>query len=157
MLRLGEILVKRGVMTTEQVERVLIAQRSRRETFGILAEELFGIDPRVLEEAWAEQYELVTAKVDPRTERTDPTVLKTLSRRQAWQFRMIPLRYDGREVMICTSREHLPRALRFAYKHYGPSCYFVLSEPELLIDGLQLLYPLPGGADQASLMLAEPA
>ena len=142
--RIGELLVKRGALTAAQVETVLRAQRSRREPFGLLAEEMFDVPKEVLEEAWAEQYSYITAKVDPQVERIDALVVRTLSARQAWQFRMLPMRYDGREVMIVTSQQHLAKALRFAYQHFGPSCYFVLTDDDKLREALDRHYPMLG-------------
>lgn len=154
--RIGEILVSKGAMTEAQVEQVLTLQHKRREPFGLLAEEMFNISQKVLEEAWAEQYSYITATIDPKVERIDQEVVRTLSRRQAWQFRILPVRYDGTEVMVCTAKAHLARALRFAYQHFGPSCYLVLADAELLDEALAVHYPLPsvmhaGGAGGYSL------
>lgn len=140
--RLGELLVERGALTAGQLSQLLKLQQTRREPLGVLAEEHFGVDPSDLEAAWSEQYALITASVDPRRELIDPTVLSTITKRQAWQFRVLPMRYDGQEVMIATCREHLPRALRFAYRHFGASCYLVVAQADALFDALQKHYPL---------------
>lgn len=147
--RLGELLVKRGVMTVAQCEAVLHAQQTQRRPFGTLAEEMFHVSPKALEDAWAEQYGSITARIDPRSERIEPGVVSTLSRRQAWQFRLLPIRHDGAELMICTTERALARALRFAYQHYGPSCYFVLAEPGHLNEALQRHYPMEGAHEHA--------
>lgn len=144
--KIGEILVKRGVLTQTQCQRVLDEQTRCHRPFGELAEVMFCVPPKALEDAWAEQYESVTAHVDPRTERVDPTVLMQLTRRQAWQFRLVPLRMDGSELLICTCREHLPRAVRFAYQHFGTGCYFVLTDKEKLAEALSMYYPMDGAA-----------
>lgn len=142
--RIGEILVERGLLTPQQVDQILEVQRRRREPFGLLAEEFCGVHHRDLESAWAEQYSYITAKIDPRTERLDPEVLATVSARQAWQFKLLPVRYDGTEVMVCTSKAYLARALRFAYQHFGPSCYLVLTDDTKLEEALMRHYPMPG-------------
>lgn len=144
--KIGEILVKRGVLTQTQCQRVLDEQTRCHRPFGELAEVMFCVPPKALEDAWAEQYESVTAHVDPRTERVDPTVLMQLTRRQAWQFRLLPLRMDGSELLICTCREHLPRAVRFAYQHFGTGCYFVLTDKDKLAEALSTHYPMDGAA-----------
>jgi hypothetical protein len=143
-LRLGEILMRKGVMTPGQVEAVLEAQKRLKRPFGELAEEMFGVHNEHLEEAWADQYESLTARVDPIVERSDPATRAMVTTRQAWQFRVVPLRMDGSELMVCTSREHLPRALRFCYRHFGPQCYFVLCSAAQLIEALVKFYPMPG-------------
>ncbi len=142
--RIGEILVSRGVLTPDQVDQVLTMQRRRREPFGLLAEEMFAISTKVLEEAWAEQYSYITATIDPGAEGVDKAVIGTLSRRQAWQFKILPVRYDGAEVMVCTAKPFLAKALRFAYQHFGPSCYMVLTDEAKLAAALGEHYPMPG-------------
>lgn len=146
--RLGEILVRRGHLSAEQCRAILDEQRATGRPFGELAETMFNVSPRQLESAWAEQYEAIAGTIDPQRERADVRVLAMISRRQAWQFRMAPLRQEGTDVVICTAREHLPRALRFAYSRFGPSCTFVLAEPNALIELLQRHYPMPGAEQE---------
>ncbi len=146
-LRIGELLVKRGVLTPEQRDRVLLEQRVRHRPFGVLAEELFALDPRSLTQAWADQFEADAPRVDPRREPVETDALLQLSRRQAWQFKLFPMRFESDELVLCTTRTHLPRGLNFAYQHIGPACCFVLSEPGQLTDALQHHYPWPGGRE----------
>ncbi|MGQ0627400.1 MAG: hypothetical protein ACT4PL_04780 [Phycisphaerales bacterium] len=143
-LRLGEILISRGIITPEQCTRILQAQAKTHRPFGVLAEELFDVSPRELQEAWAEQYECDAPRIDPRAERIDTKATALLNRRQAWQFRLLPVRFDERELLCCSTRAHLPRALNFAYRHMGPTCSFVLSDPDHLGEALQKHYPWIG-------------
>lgn len=147
--RIGEILVRRGVITPIQCSRILDEQSRCHRPFGELAEVMFNVSTRDLESAWAEQYESLAHKIDPMVERIDPAVLMNITRRQAWQFRLIPMRYDGSELMVCTCREHLPRALRFAYQHFGAGCYFVLADKHHLADALNKHYPMDGAREIA--------
>ncbi|MCW5766519.1 MAG: hypothetical protein KIT68_11155 [Phycisphaeraceae bacterium] len=146
--KLGELLVRRGCISQDQCDQVLDEQRRTGRPFGEIAEAMFNLDPAALESAWADQYQAITGLIDPRRESTDVRVLSMISRRQAWQFRILPLRMDGAEVMICTAKEHLPRALRFAYSRFGPGCYFVLAEPDHLGQALERHYPMPGARDE---------
>lgn len=146
--RLGDLLIKRGTLSAEQCVAVLATQKSTGRPFGELAERMFNVDPRELESAWAEQYQAISGTIDPCKQATDVRVVSMISPRQAWQFRIVPLRFDGAEIMICTSREHLPRALRFAYSHFGPSCYFVLAAPDALAKALNHHYPMPGAEQE---------
>jgi hypothetical protein len=57
------------------------------------------------------------------------------------------MRFEREELVMCTTRTHLPRALNFAYRHLGPSCCFVLAEPEPLAEALQKHYPWNGPMD----------
>jgi hypothetical protein len=143
-VRLGDLLVRKGVLTEAQRLKVVEYQRSMARPFGELAERLFGIRPGVIEEAWAEQYAQLTRHVDPGKEEVDPEVLPLIERRQAWQFRFLPLRFDGQELMACTTRENLVRALKFAGWRLVDPCYLVIAEPEALGQALMKLYPLSG-------------
>jgi hypothetical protein len=144
-------LVQLGTLTREQCDAVLREQRRSNRPFGVLAEKMFDVEPDALERAWAEQYAHIAERIEPASERYDLDVVQLVSKRQAWQFRVIPLRRDGQEVMVATSVEHLARALRFAYRHIGPSCYFVICEPDQLLASLERFYPMPGAREALAL------
>ena len=143
-LRLGEILVSQGVLSEHQVEQVLEQQRQNQRPFGVLCEELFGTDPHAIEDAWSHQYAGFARVIDPNAEVFDPAALELLTRRQAWQFRTLPIRFDNGELMLATTRMHLCRALRFATITLGVPLYFVLAQPDSLGDALCRHYRLPG-------------
>lgn len=143
-IRLGDLLVKRGVITTAQRDSILDYQRLTGRPFGELAEKIYGVREAVIESAWAEQYAGLSKVVDPRREAVDPEVLPLIDRRQAWQFRMLPLRFDGAELMVCTTEKHLVRALRFAGWKIRAQCFFVMAEPQALGEALTRYYPMAG-------------
>jgi hypothetical protein len=143
-IRIGEALVGQGVLTQREVEQILARQQDVRRPFGELAEQMFGVDAKAVELAWAEQYATITEHVDPRVEPVDKDIIGLISRRQAWQFRLIPLRRDGHEVMVVTVLEHLPRAMRFALQHFSEPCYFVLTKAEALGEALMKHFPMSG-------------
>lgn len=143
-LHLGDLLVKHGVLTPAQRDEVLVAQKSRGGPFGVVAEEMFGISPAAVERAWAEQYAEFAPHVDPRTYQISHRALEVISRRQAWQFKMLPLDLAGEEVVACTTQDNLCRALKFAGWRLGHACQFVLSEPGPLGEALLKHYPMAG-------------
>ena len=143
-VRLGEILVCRGLLTAQQVTEVLERQQSTGTPFGALAERMFGVAPDAIEDAWAAQYARLTQTIDPRSEPLCTEALKLITRRQAWQFCVIPVRQDDAEVMIATTQQHLRRALRFATRVLGVPSYFVMAENEAMGEALCRLYPMDG-------------
>jgi hypothetical protein len=143
-LRVGELLVENGVLDVSQVDEVLAEQKRTGEPFGKICERMFDIDPAAVEAAWAFQYARITRRVDPRTEYFEPRALALVTRRQAWQFRVLPIRFDGAELMIATTQQHLPRALRFASNVVGIPVYLVVAESDALGAALCRHYPLPG-------------
>ena len=143
-LRLGEILVEQGVLTEQQVQDVLDEQQRTARPFGVLAEQLFGIDPAIIESSWSQQYARLTRTVDLNMEAFEPRATELVSRRQAWQFYIVPVRFDGNELMIATTVEHLPRALRFANNVIGLPVYFVMTDRAALMAALSRHYSIAG-------------
>jgi hypothetical protein len=143
-VRLGQLLVESGVLNQRQVNQIVAKQEKTGEPFGLIAERLFGVDPEKIEEAWAKQYAGLTRTVDPEVEVYDSEAAGLVTRRQAWQFRILPLRFEGRELLIATTQQHLRRALRFATNVIGIPVFFVMAEPMALGTALCKRYSLPG-------------
>lgn len=145
--RLGDVLVRMGVLEEQQRDRVLEMQASSGRPFGALAEELFGVSPRTIERAWAAQYAGMVGQVDLAEERIDATVQGLLERRQAWQFRLLPLRFEGGDLILATTEAELPRAMRFVAWAVGVPASLVLAEESDLHERLQAAYPMAGGPE----------
>jgi len=143
-LRLGQLLVESGVLSARQIERILSEQQRTGEPFGALCERLFHIEPEAIEQAWAHQYASLSRCVDLSREVIQPRALELVTRRQAWQFRLLPLRFDDRELMMATTQQHLRRALRFATGVMGVPVFLVLTTAESLGEALCKHYPFPG-------------
>lgn len=143
-LRFGDLLVDSGVLTIEQRDQVLDEQKLVSLPFGDLAERMFGIDPDTIEQAWATQYESLAGVIDPTSGEIEAAAAAVVTPRQAWQFKVLPLRFEHGELMLCTPRQNLPRALRFAATQLAESCFFVVAEPDPMAEVLQRLYPMPG-------------
>lgn len=141
---IGHILVQMGFITDKQRQYILERQRLCGRPFGELAEEIFGVHAHDVELAWAEQYSTMTRHIDPTLEDVDGAVLPLIHRRQAWQFRVLPLRYEGGELLVCTTRDHLVRALNFTTAHLHIPSFLVLADPEALGEALMRHYPMDG-------------
>jgi len=143
-LRLGELLIDRGILDPAQVRTILEQQRRTGEPFGVLAESMYDVAPTAIEDAWAHQYARLTRVIDPDAESYDPRAIELVTRRQAWQFRALPVRFDGLELMLATTERHLRRTLRFAMNVLGVPVYLVMASPDGLGRGLCRHYPWPG-------------
>ena len=143
-LRLVDLLVEAGVLSEDQVGQLLEEQKEGGVPLGVLAERRFGVEPAAVERAWARQYAGLTRAVDPELEVFHDSALALVTRRQAWQFRVLPIRFEPHELMIATTVEHLPRALRFAANVIGYPVFFVMADSESLGRALCRHYPLPG-------------
>ena len=96
-VRLGQLLIEGDVLTSRQVDAIVAEQERTGEPFGLLAERLFGVDPRKIEDAWALQYAGLTRTVKPEVEVFDDQAVALVTRRQAWQFRVLP---DGNSILL---------------------------------------------------------
>ncbi len=143
-LHLGDLLVKHGVLSEAQRDAVLAAQKDRGGPFGALAEQMFGVSSAAVERAWAEQFDTLAPHIDPRSYPVQQRVLEVISRRQAWQFRVLPLELRGSELVLCTTREALVRALKFTGWRLGHAVQFVLAEPRPLGEAMERYYPMSG-------------
>lgn len=142
-MRIGEILVRMKVLTTEQVEAVLAEQADTHEPFGTIAERLFEVPSETIERAWIEQTQVRATEFNAeRGIEDDARVL--VVRRQAWQFGIVPLRLDDGYLIAATSRRLLPRAVRFATRVLGLPVQFEISDDETLAQLLAHQYPMRG-------------
>lgn len=148
-LPIGQLMVERGVITREQCERVLEKQRTTHRPFGEICEELLDVRAKDVERAWSEQYAATTRWVDPTSEALDAGVRELINRRQAWQFRILPMGYDGNELMLCTTQDGLVRAMNFATRQIPVNCYFVLAPLDKLGEALMRHYPMEGMSSEA--------
>lgn len=143
-MRIGDILVHMGVMTPAQRDGVLAAQRSAARPFGVLAEEMFGVSPGAVERAWAAQFAQMAPRIDAATVQAQPRALEMISRRQAWQFRVLPVQVLDGELIAATTEECLPRAMRFMGWRCAAEVSFVISDASSLGVGLVRHYPIAG-------------
>jgi len=140
---IGQLLVQQGVLTEQQVEHILKVQRESHRPFGDLAERLFGINPRAVEDAWVEQYVRTVGTVDLNDVQFDTECLRMLNRRQAWQFHVMPVNREPDALNIATSAQDLVRAVNFTAKKIDEPLCFLIAEREQLRDFLMKHYPVP--------------
>lgn len=143
-VRIGELLVERGLLTQDQVQIILELQQSSHRPFGDLAEYLYGVNPRQVEDAWVEQYVRTTGIINLEEQEIDIDCLRRINRRQAWQFHVLPLHRDGAEICMATHPKGLVRALNFAGKTVEDPIFLMIAEREQLCDFLMRHYPVPG-------------
>lgn len=153
-LRIGDILVRMGVLSESQRDEVLEAQRVSPRPFGVLAEELFGVSQGAVERAWAKQYAELAPKVDPSGMEIPPQVSGQISRRQAWQFRVLPISFSGDELVVATTEECLPKAMRFMAWRAETPVSFVLADGPKLGEALCRVHPM-GGMRPSDVMLED--
>lgn len=151
-IQLGQLLVEQGVLTDKQVQHILSVQRVSHRPFGDLAERLYGIDSKAVEDAWVEQYVRTVGVVDLDDQEMDAECLRLLNRRQAWQFHLLPMNRedDGPNLSAATDAEGLVRAVNFSAHKFDEPVYFQVAERRQLREFLMKHYPVPNFLAQFS-------
>ena len=144
VMRLGDLLVEYGVLSGEQRDAVLEHQRVSGRPFGLLAEEMHGVDPRAVERAWAAQYTGLAERIDLNSDVPSADALRVIESRQAWQFGVVPIRIEHDELVIATTEDRLARALRFAGWRVPFQCRFVICGEDDLSAAIERHYPMAG-------------
>lgn len=142
--RLGELLVAQGLLRQSEVDAILVRQAHSSRPFGVLCEEMFGLDPDIVEGAWVDQYRALSASFDADFAQVHPAALALVSARQAWQFRFFPLRLENGTLVAATTPGHLARAARFASGVLGIPALFVVVDTHELASALETHYPIDG-------------
>ncbi len=148
-IRIGQILVEQGVLTEQQVFEIVEEQKRRGLPFGVLAEQMFDVTVESIEQAWIEQYSRLTGEIDLSDQSLDLRALQMINRRQAWQFEILPLRFESTgELLMAASRHRLARAVTFAANRLEPVVYFRVAQSDQLRDFLREHYPMPEITDE---------
>lgn len=142
-IQIGELLVEQGVLSRKQVEHILKVQKLSHRPFGDLAERLYGIAPKAVEDAWVEQYLRVAGVVDLEDRKVETECLRTLNRRQAWQFHLLPMNREPEAMSMATSADNLVRSVNFATRKIDEPVYFMIAERQQLREFLMKHYPVP--------------
>jgi hypothetical protein len=141
---IGELLVQQGVLDGKQVRHILAVQKVSHRPFGDLAERLYGVDPKMVEDAWVEQYVRTAGVTDLSQIEIDERCLRVINQRQAWQFHVLPVGHDGdQNLNVATDAASLVRAVNFSTRRIDESIYMLIAEREQLREFLMKHYPVP--------------
>lgn len=152
-VRFGDILTTHRQLTAEQVAEILAAQETNHRPFGQLAQQMFGVTAQAIEAAWVQQYLSYGTRVDLAQQQVDPQVLGVLTRRQAWQLQLLPLRREEGQLLVATCSSRLARAVKFAWRRLGEPVFVLVAPKPQLEDHLHEYYPWPAMQQQVSVGL----
>lgn len=142
-IQIGQLLVEQGVLTDAQVRHIVSVQRVSHRPFGDLAERLYGVNPKAVEDAWVEQYVRIAGVIDLEEQFVDTECLRLLNRRQAWQFHLLPLNREDDGLQMATSAEDLVRSVNFSARKLDEPVHFLITERRQLREFLMRHYPVP--------------
>ena len=77
------------------------------------------------------------------TQRIDEECLRSLNRRQAWQFHLLPAHRDGEHLQLATDAEHLIKSVNFASRRIDEAVFFLVADRNQLREFLMKHYPVP--------------
>ncbi len=141
-IQIGQLLVEQGVLSDAQVRHVLMVQKISHRPFGDLAERLYGVDPKAVEDAWVQQYLRMVGVVDLDDQKIEVECLRLLNRRQAWQFHLLPLNRQAEGLHMATSAEDLVRSVNFTTRSLDQPVHFLIAERQQLREFLMKHYPV---------------
>jgi hypothetical protein len=137
-------LIEQGVLHEQQVFEVIEAQRQLQLPFGVLAERMFDVTLDSIERAWAEQYQRFTGTLDLDTCTLDEAALDVVGRRPAWQFELLPLRFEATgELVLAATQRRLPRAVCYVAQRVPHPAFFRIASARQMRQYLQTHYPMP--------------
>jgi hypothetical protein len=148
-LRLGDLLVRDGVVTPAQLAHALDVQAAVARPLGSLVERLFGVSPCAVGAAWAEQFAVLHGERNVSEQVCDPDCVSLLTPRQAWQFRLVPLRREltdtgsGGHLLVAGGRQGLRKTINFAVRTLPISPSLILADAASLEVLLARYYPVP--------------
>jgi len=142
-IQIGQLLIQQGVLTEAQVQHILKVQKISHRPFGDLAERLYGIDPKAVEDAWVQQYLRMVGVVDLDDMEIEVDCLRLLNRRQAWQFHLLPINRDSQQIQMATSAENLVRSVNFTARSVDEPVCLLIAENQQLREFLMKHYPVP--------------
>lgn len=106
--RIGEILLEKGLITKDQLNKALEHQRLTKKALGEVLVELGYVTWEELTEALAEQYNMLVLKDPPRVVPVE--VLNSLPRALLEELRIIPIdKRDGRLILVTDTIHNISR------------------------------------------------
>ncbi|MEO0587749.1 MAG: hypothetical protein AAF078_08930 [Planctomycetota bacterium] len=102
--RIGEVLVEAGYLNATQVDEVLDKQATSSRSFGQIAGELFGVPASVVAECVAVRVREDAKHVNLAHESFEQDALATLAPATAWDHLVLPIRFDGNELICATTK-----------------------------------------------------
>lgn len=141
--RIGELLVRYGELSSEELSTILAEQRRDYRPFGRIAADMFDISESAIWNAWSEQYAEYCPRIQLDEQFQEPAVLDELTAEEAWEFHLLPLRCQDGDLILITSENHLPKALHFLDRRLDKAVLVWLADdPDQLRSALSKAYPL---------------
>lgn len=139
--RIGQLLQEIVPLSAHDVEDILQEQKSTRQRFGDVALSLGLVRPEHVWKAWIRQIESETTEVDLDQVGVDAQVVNLLPRPVVCQYRLLPIRNSGEEVLIAC--ENLPdeHTHRFIQQLLPQRVLFIRARPGQVDQAIHRYHP----------------
>lgn len=137
----GELLGKVVRLSAHDVAEILEHQAATRRKFGEIALAWGLCRPQHVWQAWWEQLSSDTPTVDLNRIGVDTQAVAHVPADLAVQFRAVPLRCHGDQLVVATCERGLARASAELPGLVGKQVKFVLAEPAQLDEAIAAYYP----------------
>jgi hypothetical protein len=118
--RLAELLVRRGIITSEQMQAALARQRIRELPLGEILLAEGAITEAQLLDALAWQYQTTVLPADSAPPDPEPGIAALMPAQQAARLSAVPLRRAGVALVVMTDRPDRKAEIAAAQAHDGP-------------------------------------
>jgi type II secretion system protein E len=150
-LRLGEILVEKGIITPEELEAAVKKQHDTKEMIGQVLISMGLITERKLLQVLAEQQGV--RFTDLKEERIDQKAIDTVPAKFAWHYKIMPLKIEGNVLTIAISNPFDMWPIDDLETNLGYRVEKVLTPTPDILEGIKKFYGV--GADTVERILDE--
>jgi len=150
-LRLGEILVEKGIITPQELEAAVKKQQNTKEMIGQVLINMGLITERKLLQVLAEQQGV--RFVDLKEEQIDQKAVETVPAKFAWHYKIMPVKIDGNVLTIAISNPFDMWPIDDLETNLGYRVEKVLTPTPDILEGIKKFYGV--GADTVERILDE--
>lgn len=128
--RIGQLLSQAVPLSDHDLEEILQEQKVTRQRFGDAALALGMVQPQHVWDAWMQQLHITETTIDLAAMGVDSQALNALPGRVAAQFRVVPVRVNGHELVVACGQPLDETAKRTVQQHCKQNVLFAFAKPE---------------------------
>lgn len=148
--RIGQLLSRAVPLSDHDLEEILQEQKVTRSRFGDAALALGLVQPQHVWDAWMQQLHAGEATIDLAAMGVDSQALNSLPGHVAAQFRVVPVRINGHELVVACAQHLDDSAKQTVQQHCRLSLLFALAKPEHVDAAISRYYASNSSKNEAA-------
>ena len=148
--RIGQLLSRIVPLTDHDVEDILQEQKATRQRFGDAALALGMVQPEHVWKAWIQQLQSTCVEIDLDQLGIDTQALHHVPRSVIEQFRVLPIRVSGQELVVACARALDDVSRQKLQKQVAERLVFVLARPGQVESEIARHFPHPTQKNEAA-------